>query len=208
MRVAIIGAYGQLGRQVPAEIRFGHQDLDLARPETITPALDAASPDGVILTAAYTDVDGCETNADYAFAVNGEGPGHVARWCQEHAAWLLHVSTNCVFDGAQAEPYAEDAVPNVGTVYGRSKLRGEEAVRAATDRHFIVRTSWLFGEGGNNFVTKVLALAQQQPVLRGVEDEIANPTYAADLGPALLRLAETDRYGTYHLTNDGACSRL
>jgi dTDP-4-dehydrorhamnose reductase len=206
MAVAVVGAYGQLGRQVPGNIRLGHQDLDLANPELTI--LDQHAPEGVILTAAYTDVDGCESNRDYAFAVNAEGPRHIARWCREHGAWLLFVSTNCVFDGEQPEPYAEDAQPNPISVYGASKLAGEDAVRSELREHFIVRSSWLFGPGGNNFVTKILAAAPSQPTMRGVIDEIANPTYAPDLGPALIRLAETRRYGTYHLTNTGACSRL
>lgn len=206
LRIAVLGARGQLGRQVPAEIRLGHQDVDLAKADL--GALDRASPEGIILTAAYTDVDGCESKPDYAFAVNADGPRRVARWCKEHGAWLLQVSTNCVFDGRQVEAYDENAQPNPISVYGASKLAGEEAVRAELDRHFIVRSSWLFGPGGSNFVTKILAAAQSQQKLRGVEDEIACPTYAPDLGPALVRLAETGRFGTYHLANRGACSRL
>ncbi|HEX6513576.1 MAG TPA: dTDP-4-dehydrorhamnose reductase [Chloroflexota bacterium] len=202
----MIGAAGQLGRQVPGEIRLGHADFDLAAPDL--GVLDRAQPEGIILTAAYTNVDGCESNRQEAYAVNAEGPGRVAGWCHDHGAWLLFVSTNCVFDGGQAEPYEEDDVPRPISVYGASKLAGEEAVRSRVERHFIVRSSWLFGPGGNNFVTKILAVAQDQPSLKGVADEIACPTYTLDLGPALVRLAETGRYGTYHLTNQGACSRL
>jgi dTDP-4-dehydrorhamnose reductase len=204
MRIAVVGATGQLGRQVPGDIRLGHEDLDLMRPELGR----LAGAEGVILAAAYTDVDGCESNREHAFAVNAEGPRKIARWCRENSAWLLYVSTNCVFDGEQSAPYEEDAKPNPISVYGASKLAGEHAVRDELDRHFIVRSSWLFGPGGNNFVTKILAAAQAQPVLRGVEDEVSSPTYALDLGPALVRLAETGRFGTYHLTNQGACSRL
>jgi dTDP-4-dehydrorhamnose reductase len=208
VRTAVIGAQGQLGRQVPGDIRLGHAEFDLARPDLSV--LDHARPDGVILTAAYTDVDGCESNRDYAFAVNAEGPRQVARWCQANGAWLLHVSTNCVFTGDQAEPYTEDQVPEPRPVcvYGLSKLAGEEAVREELDRHFIVRTAWIFGPGGTNFVTKVLAAAKSQPALRGVEDEVSTPTYAPDLAAALVRLANTGKCGTYHVTNAGACSRL
>jgi dTDP-4-dehydrorhamnose reductase len=206
MTVAVIGAQGQLGCQVPAEVPLGRSELDHAHPEHS--ALDRASPEGVILTAAYTDVDGCEAKPELAFAVNAEGPRRVARWCRAHKAWLLYVSSNCVFDGRQSEPYSEDAPANPISVYGASKLAGEEAVTAELDEHFIVRSSWLFGPHGTNFVTKILALAQAQPSLQGVEDEIASPTYAPELGPALARLAQTGRYGTYHLTNEGACSRL
>jgi len=206
LRIAVIGAHGQLGRQVPAHVKLGREQLDLAKGDLR--ALDESQPEGIILTAAYTDVDGCETNQDFAFAVNAGGPRRIARWCQEHDAWLLYVSTNCVFDGEQAEPYDEDAPPRPISVYGASKLAGEEAVREELTRHFIVRSSWLFGPGGNNFVTKVLALAPSQPVMRGVDDEVSSPTYTPDLGPALVRLAQTGAYGTYHLTNQGACSRL
>lgn len=206
MRVAVVGAYGQLGRQVPGEIRLGHADMDLTKPDLRM--LDELRPDGIVLTAAYTDVDGCETNREYAFAVNTEGPRRIARWCRLNEAWLLYMSTNCVFDGQRSEPYGESDPPRAISVYGASKLAGEETVRAELAEHFIVRSSWLFGPGGTNFVTKVLALAEGQPVMRGVEDEIANPTYAPDLGPALVQLAETGRFGTYHLTNAGSCSRM
>ena len=204
--IAVLGANGQLGRRVPGEIRLVRKDLDLARPDT--QILDRVRPDGVVLTAAYTDVDGSESNHEYAFAVNAEGPRQIARWCRENGAWLLYVSTNCVFDGCQAEPYGEDATPNPISVYGASKLAGEEAVRQELERHFIVRSSWLFGPGGANFVTKILSAARTPAQLRGVADEIACPTFAPDLGPALIRLAETGRFGVYHLTNQGACSRL
>lgn len=202
----MVGAPGQLGRQTPGEVRLGRRELDLAGSDLS--ALDRAEPAGIILTAAYTDVDGCEARPELAFEVNAEGPRRVAAWCREHGAWLLYVSTNCVFDGEQAEPYAEDAPPRPISVYGASKLAGEEAARAELKEHFIVRSSWLFGPGGSNFVTKILAAASGPGEMRGVDDEVANPTYAPDLGPALARLAATGRFGTYHLTNQGACSRL
>ncbi len=206
MRIAVIGAYGQLGRQIEAGIRLGHADLDLAHPDLA--GLEKARPDGVVLAAAYTNVDGCESNADYAFAVNAEAPRAIARWCRHNGAWLLYVSTDYVFDGDSAEPYDEDAAPNPISVYGASKLAGEKAVRDELDRHFIVRSSWLFGPGGNNFVTKILQLAPTQPFMRGVVDEVSIPTYTPDLAPALLRLAKTNKFGTYHLTNAGQCSRM
>jgi len=140
MRLAVIGAEGQLGRQIAADIRLGHQDLDLANPDL--GALDRTNPEGIVLTAAYTNVDGCETNRDYAFAVNADGPRQVARWCREHGAWLLHVSTNCVFDGEQPEPYAEDAEPRPVSIYGASKLEGERAVAASGAIALTLRTSW------------------------------------------------------------------
>jgi len=206
--LAVIGAAGQLGRQVPADVGLTRDQLDLARPETIVPALDRAQPQGVILTAAYTDVDGCESNREHAYAVNGTGPGLVARWCEGNGAWLVLVSTNCVFDGSKDGPYVEDDEPRPISVYGASKLAGEQAVKDSTNRYFIVRTSWIFGPGGSNFVTKVLQWASTQPVMKGVCDEHSSPTYAPDLGPALVALGLTGRYGTYHLANAGSCSRL
>ncbi|HEU0168810.1 MAG TPA: NAD(P)-dependent oxidoreductase, partial [Chloroflexota bacterium] len=154
------------------------------------------------------NVDGCESNREYAFAVNAAGPGEVARWCARNDAWLLYLSTNCVFDGTASEPYSEDAQPNPISAYGASKLAGEAAVRTELDRHFVVRTSWLFGPQGTNFVTKMLALAPAQSEMVGVVDEIASPTYAPDLAQALTHLADTGQFGTYHLTNQGACSRM
>ncbi|MDE3077160.1 MAG: dTDP-4-dehydrorhamnose reductase [Chloroflexota bacterium] len=208
MAVAILGSDGQLGRHVPGEIRLGRGQADLADPASVYKALDAVRPNGVILTAAYTNVDGCESNRDYAMAVNGEGPAHVARWCQAHDAWVLYISSNCVFDGEKKSAYVEEDTPRPISVYGESKLAGELGVGAECPRHYIVRTSWLFGPGSSNFVTKVLQLASGRTELVGVADEIASPTYAPELAPLLPRLAASGRYGLYHLTNDGACSRL
>ncbi|MGH2518402.1 MAG: SDR family oxidoreductase, partial [Chloroflexota bacterium] len=143
VRTAVIGAASQLGRHVPADVRLGHQDIDLAEPETIARALDAAMPGGVVLTAAYTDVDGCETNREYAERVNGEGPGHVARWCERNGAWLVYISTDYVFDGQASTPYREDDAPHPINTYGLTKLRGERAVQEACGRHYIVRASWI-----------------------------------------------------------------
>ncbi|MGH2366190.1 MAG: dTDP-4-dehydrorhamnose reductase [Chloroflexota bacterium] len=208
VRTAVIGAASQLGRHVPADVRLGHQDIDLAEPETIARALDAAMPGGVVLTAAYTDVDGCETNREYAERVNGEGPGHVARWCERNGAWLVYISTDYVFDGQASTPYREDDAPHPINTYGLTKLRGERAVQEACGRHYIVRASWIFGPGGNNFIAKILAAASRGAPLRGVDNEISAPTYALDLAGKLTELAASGQYGLYHLPNAGSCSRL
>jgi len=200
-------------------------DLDITDVSSVRRAFDEVQPDVVLNCAAYTDVDACETHRDEAFAVNATGPGHVAEAAKEVGALLVHISTDFVFDGAKGEPYVEDDPPGPLSAYAESKLAGEEAVRAATDRHLIVRTSWLFGAGGRNFVTAILEKAEKVsgtfcakhpsglsgkryltpfPGLRVVSDQTGCPTYAKDLALGLLAAVERGLRGTYHLCNAGA----
>lgn len=210
-RLLITGAGGQLGqalaRQCPQALALTRHDLDLTDFAATRRVLRAARPTVVINAAAFTDVERCEQEPDLAYLGNCLAPQNLALACAEGGAALVHVSTNCVFDGAARVPYREHDPPRPISVYGRSKLAGEEAVRAVLPQHYIVRTSWLFGHGQRNFVRTVLRLADERGELAMVVDEVACPTYAEDLAAALLRLAESGRYGTYHLTNAGACSR-
>ncbi len=213
MRIAITGAKGQLGRQLMAAFA-GHElwgmDLpeeDITRPET-SDRLAAWRPELVIHAAAYTDVDGCEKDAELAFRVNAFGTQNVALAAQRAAATMLHISTNEVFDGTRRDLYREWDLPNPMSVYARSKAAGEQIVRDLLGgRFYIVRIAWLFGPGGTNFVTKILAAAAQSAALRVAADEFGNPTYAPDLAAAIVRLVATGHYGVYHLTNAGFCSR-
>ncbi|MEJ5198544.1 MAG: dTDP-4-dehydrorhamnose reductase [Anaerolineae bacterium] len=214
MRIAVTGAKGQLGRQLMAALA-GHEpwgiDLpeeDITRPE-MSDRLAAWRPDLVIHAAAYTDVDGCERDPELAFRVNAFGTQNVALAAQRAGAAMLYISTNEVFDGTRRDLYREWDQPNPMSAYARSKAAGEQIVRDLLGgRFYIVRIAWLFGPGGNNFVTKILAAAEKNGALRVAADEFGNPTYAPDLAAAIARLVATGHYGIYHLTNAGFCSRF
>ncbi|MBI3968896.1 MAG: dTDP-4-dehydrorhamnose reductase [Chloroflexi bacterium] len=214
MRVVITGAGGMLGRELVSRFQSSHclplthGDLDVSDYRQVRERLEPLRPDLVIHTAALTDVDGCELQPDRAYAVNALGTENVALACQSVGAVMLYVSTNCVFAGDAGSPYREFDRPNPSNVYGRSKLAGEEALRGLLPRHYVVRTSWLFGLGRRNFVTTVLDLAATGKPLRIVDDEIGSPTYVPDLAAAIYDLIQSDRFGTYHLANEGFCSRF
>lgn len=212
MRVVITGHNGQLGRQLQAAFA-GHEilGLDLPADDITSPAASARvagfHPDLVLHAAAYTDVDGCEGNLEKAFLVNAIGTQNVALGAQQAGASMLYVSTNEVFDGTRRDAYREWDPVNPGSVYARSKSAGEQIVRDLLQRFYVVRVAWLFGPGGANFVTKLLAAAAKNGPLRVAADEFGNPTYAPDVATAIARLVATGRYGVYHLTNAGFCSR-
>ena len=212
MRVVITGHNGQLGRQLVAA--FGAHELlpvDLPADDItdtgIVARVAAFQPDLIVHAAAYTDVDGAEKDPELAYRVNAFGTQNMALAAQRANAALLHVSTNEVFDGSQREAYREwDPTNPIGT-YARSKGAAERIVLTLAPRAYIVRVAWLFGPGGNNFITKILAGAEKYGALRVAADEFGNPTYAPDVAQAMARLAETQHYGIYHLTNGGFCSR-
>lgn len=213
MRVVISGHNGQLGHQIQAAFGDHHLlNLDLPCNDITDPAVADCivdfRPDLVVHAAAYTDVDGCEKDPELAFRVNAFGTQNVALAARRAGASLLYVSTNEVFAGSRRDLYREwDLIGPVG-VYARSKAAGEQIVRdTMAGRFYIVRVAWLFGPGGVNFVTKILAAAHKQGSLRVSADELGNPTYAPDVAAALIRLVSTDHYGIYHLTNTGFCSR-
>jgi dTDP-4-dehydrorhamnose reductase len=212
MRIAITGALGQLGtalQQALAEfdlILIDVPDWDITDPQSVSLMADL-KPDVVIHCAAMTDVDGCARNPDLAYQVNAFGTQNVALACQRSGASMVHISTNEVFEGTAAEPYREFDPPHPINPYGASKLAAEQIAARLIDKLYIVRISWLFAPGGNNFVSKMTALADKHGRLRAVTDEVANPTYAPDLADAIARLIHTGHYGTYHLVNEGYCSR-
>jgi dTDP-4-dehydrorhamnose reductase len=179
---------------------------DIAEVDVI-PAIADFAPHIVIHAAAMTDVDGCELDSDAAFRVNALGTQNVALACQRCGAAIIYISTDYVFDGAKGEPYWEFDEPNPISVYGQSKLAGERTVQALLNRFYIVRTAWLYAPGGNNFVTKILQLAQERDELAVVTAEVGSPTYAPDLAVAIVQLIEHPLYGIYHLANEGSCSR-
>jgi dTDP-4-dehydrorhamnose reductase len=215
MRILITGADGQLGRAlrkvlgergetvIPTDL----PEFDIADPE-IGPKLSSFEPEVVIHSAAMTNVDGCATDPDSAFAVNASGTRNVARACADCGAELVCVSTNEVFDGSADRPYPEDAPTHPINPYGSSKRAGEQmAADLVGDRLYIVRTAWLYAPGGNNFPSKMISLADTHKELRVVTDEVGNPTSAPDLAQAIAELVQTRSYGIYHFTNAGYCSR-
>jgi dTDP-4-dehydrorhamnose reductase len=212
MRVVITGHNGQLGRQL--QDTFASHELlrlDLPGDDITNPGVSRSiagfRPDLVLHAAAYTDVDGCEGDPDKAYRVNAVGTQNVALGAQQAGAALLYVSTNEVFDGTQRDLYREWDPTHPASVYARSKAAGEQIVWDLLNRVYIVRVAWLFGPGGSNFVTKILAAAGRSGALRVSADEFGNPTYAPDAADAIARLVATEHYGIYHLTNAGFCSR-
>lgn len=213
MLVAVTGIKGQLGTELRQVLEPRHKVIGFDLPEHDIRKIDFAGlieevkPDVVIHGAAMTHVDGCELDPDAAFSANAIGTRNVALGCQRAGADMLYVSTNEVFDGTKKTPYLEFDSPNPINMYGRSKLAGERYVQSLLDRHYIVRTAWVFGPAGNNFVKKILSVARETGQLRVVTDETGSPTYAKDLALAISRLIETRVYGTYHFVNEGVCSR-
>jgi dTDP-4-dehydrorhamnose reductase len=212
MRVVITGHNGQLGRQLVAAFN-GHEllPLDLPADDITDPRVIARvvafRPGVIVHAAAFTDVDGAEKDPDLAYRVNAFGTQNMALAAKASDAALLSVSTNEVFDGSQREPYREWDPTNPVSTYARTKGAAERIVQALAPRFYIVRIAWLFGPGGNNFITKILTGAEKYGELRVASDEFGNPTYAPDLAEAIARLVQTNHYGIYHLTNAGFCSR-
>jgi dTDP-4-dehydrorhamnose reductase len=183
------------------------EDIDIRDGDSISGMLGRLRPDLVMNAAAYTDVDGCESHQELAHAVNGAGPTRLASWCQRNGARLVHVSTDYVFDGQKRTPYVPEDPINPQSAYGHSKAEGERGVRQQLpDNHVIVRTSWLFGVHGQNFVKTILRLAGERDELRVVSDQVGCPTYAPDLALAIVALGFGGLNGTYHFCNAGACS--
>lgn len=212
MRVLITGGGGQLGRDLQRALAgqtvlaLSHAALEITDGAAVRDALEAFRPDVAVHAAALTDTTRCEREPDLAHAVNALGARNVAEACREAGAAIAYVSTNEVFDGAKGAPYVESDAPHPINAYGVSKLEGEHAVQDALPEHYIVRTSWLYGHGGNHFVSKVLSAAERGP-LTGVTDEHSTPTWTRDLAAALVELIATGSYGVYHLANAGAASR-
>ncbi|KRF00389.1 NAD(P)-dependent oxidoreductase [Paenibacillus sp. Soil766] len=214
MKIVITGAGGQLGYDlkrvlspVHEVISWEKQKLDIRDEQTVMEKLLHERPDVVVHAAAYTNVDKAELEKESAYQVNALGALHISTACEILGAKLVYVSTDYVFDGTKSTPYDENDVPNPLNIYGHSKLLGEKFVAMTCLKHFIVRTSWLYGQKGINFVTKVLEKAREDSPLSIVDDQFGSPTYCLDLAIFIRELIETDRYGLYHASNQGVCSR-
>ncbi len=212
MRTLVTGARGQLGLALKAELGVDGADwvdlpdLDISDSGAVEAWFAARGPYDVIFNcAAFTNVDGCESDFAAAFAANALGPMNLARACAACGAKLVHVSTDYVFCGSEPGERLETDVPSPISAYGRSKLAGEGLALAANPRTHVVRTAWLYGEG-RNFVRTMLGLAERFDQITVVDDQLGNPTSATDLARELLRIAQTDEYGVWHCTNEGTCS--
>jgi len=226
VRILVTGCNGQLGNEIrrclegmtaeigpiPAEYEGASTDyvdlpeLDISSRESVDGWFAAHEYDLVVNCAAYTNVDGCETDEAFAHRVNSDGPRNLARAAQRQGAAMVHVSTDYVFSGADPVPRAESDPTGPISAYGRTKLAGEEAVRGECTRHFICRTAWLYGYVGGNFVKTMRRLGATHERITVVDDQLGNPTNANDLAYEILRVAVTENYGTYHMTGRGTCS--
>ena len=214
MLILVTGVGGQLGydvcrvlnaRKIPCR-GVDIEDFDITDREAVFAYVDGCRPDAIVHCSAYTAVDRAEDDIDTCMRVNTDGMKHLAEAASRVGAKLLAVSTDYVFSGEGKRFYEPDDAVAPRSVYGRSKALGEAAVRAILDRHFIVRVSWLFGKNGNNFVKTMLRLAQTRSELTVVCDQIGSPTYSLDAAERICDLVLTDRFGTYHITNEGVCS--
>ena len=212
--ILVTGLTGQLGYDTVRELeKRGEKVIGTTRKEIDLTTEDGAKnfilekkPEAVIHCAAYTAVDKAETEAETALTVNGLGTRRIAEACREVGAKMIYISTDYVFSGEGVEPYEIKDEKNPINTYGRSKLLGEDAVMAILNEHFIVRISWVFGINGKNFVKTMLKLAETHKKLRVVDDQIGSPTYTPDLARLLADMVKTDKFGTYHATNEGFCS--
>ncbi len=183
-------------------------EIDICNYRALNRELLAFHPGLILNAAAYTNVEQAEEEPEAAYAVNEYGARNVAAAAGALGVPVVYYSTDFIFDGAQSAPYLETDSPSPLNIYGKSKLAGEQATRSATDRHYILRTAWLFGPGGNNFVEKIRRLAAARDCIRVVTDEIGSPTHTWDLAEATWRVCATNAYGVYNAVNAGACSRF
>jgi len=213
MRILVMGHRGMLGSDLVEVLGGDHEvggvdvgEFDITSAADCERVVGEFRPDAVVNAAAYTDVDGCETHREACFAVNAEGVRNMAAACKAAGAKAVHYSTDYVFDGTKGEPYVEDDPCRPINAYGASKRQGEEALIETLERHVLIRTAWLYGRQGKNFVKAILAKAKDGETLRVVDDQVGSPTFTLDLAQATRLLLELDCLGTYHVTNRGVCS--
>jgi dTDP-4-dehydrorhamnose reductase len=214
--ILVIGAKGMLGKDLigvllsslPNDevIGWDIEEIDIQKEEDTVFKIEKLRPDIMVHIAAYTDVDGCELNEEKAFAVNAEGTKHLALTASRCQAKMVYLSTDYVFDGNKREPYLESDSPHPLNVYGRSKWKGEQYVQELVKDPLIVRTQWLFGRYGKNFVTSILRQAEEKSVLSIVNDQIGSPTYTVDLAKAISALIQFDASGIFHVANSDLCT--
>jgi len=214
--ILVIGAKGMLGRDLTTILHadlpkdeivgWDIEEIDIRKEEETVTKIEKLRPDIVVHLAAYTDVDGCELDEGSAFAVNAEGAKHVALAVSRCRAKMVYLSTDYVFDGNKREPYLESDSPHPLNVYGRSKLQGEEYVQAWAKEALVIRTQWLYGRYGKNFVDSILRQAREKKVLSIVNDQIGSPTYTLDLSKAISVLIQFNARGIFHVANSDPCT--
>lgn len=217
MVVAVTGANGQLG-QALQHIAPNYPDIsfvfapsaeaDITDKASLKTFFDRHKPEFCINAAAYTAVDKAESEPEKAYAVNVTGAANLAEVCKEYDATLIHISTDFVFDGNKTTPYTEDDMPNPQSVYGKTKLEGEEEIKRIADKYYIIRTSWVYSQFGNNFMKTMLRLGRERDSLSVVNDQTGTPTNAVDLAQALVSivLSGKKKYGIYNYSNEGSCT--
>lgn len=218
MRLLVTGALGMLGKELvellkrqPEAIEIVERDigdLPIEQENVVLRSVREIAPEVIVNCAAYTNVDGCETNRDLAFAVNATGPGNLAKAATACSARFIHISTDFVFDGEKRDPYVESDPPKPLSVYGESKLDGEKQAAAHCRDAAVLRTAWLYGRHGKNFINTMLRLGREKEEITVVADEVGSPTWAADLAGAIWAVVKAGARGIYHATNRGACSRV
>ena len=214
MKVLVTGVGGQLGYDVVEQLQarlieckgFDLADFDITNAHATEAYIKDYKPDVVIHCSAYTAVDKAEDEPEKCWSVNVDGTENIAKVCREIDAKMIYISTDYVFPGTGEHFYEVDDATGPLSVYGKTKLAGEEAVKKWLQKYYIVRISWVFGQNGNNFVKTMLRLGREREELSVVCDQIGSPTYTADLAPLLCDMAVSDKYGIYHATNEGVCS--
>lgn len=214
MNILVTGVNGQLGHDVvklldsKEHIVTGvdRKEMDITNEEAVKGKVSEVKPDVIVHCAAYTNVDGAENDEETAYQVNALGTKYLAQAAKEIGAKMLFVSTDYVFEGNASEPYEVDHPTNPIGAYGRTKLAGENFLKEILDRFYIVRTAWVFGKNGKNFVKTMLRLGKERGEVGVVADQVGSPTYTMDLAKFIIELIQTEKYGTYHATNSGVCS--
>lgn len=213
MKILVLGAKGMLGRDLVPILAIDHQvlsrdidDFDITEANRVQEEIRQLRPQVVINAAAYTNVDGCESNKELAFSVNAVGPGNIAHACALIKAKIIHLSTDYVFDGLSSRPYQEEDPPHPLNIYGLSKLQGEMNIQKSSAEYLIIRTQWLYGAYGKNFVDTISKAAEKEKELRVVDDQKGSPTYTKDLSWAIKVLLEKEARGMVHVANSGSCT--
>ncbi len=214
MKVLVTGVNGQLGYDVVKELKQrGHQavgvdrkEMDLTSTEQIKECIETVKPEAIIHCAAYTAVDKAEDEEELCRRVNAIATKEIAEYAKKLDIPMIYISTDYVFDGTKDGEYTEQDTPNPINVYGKTKYEGEVYVQELLEKYYIVRISWVFGENGNNFIDTMLRLAKDRDEINVINDQVGSPTYTKDLAPLLVDMIETDKYGVYHVTNEGYCT--
>lgn len=214
MKFVVTGVQGQLGYDLVKQLQGSNHEvygtdrsvLDISDESAVHAYIEKINPDAILHSAAYTNVDKAEEDQEAAYAVNALGAKYLAQAASKVGAKMVYVSTDYVFHGNATEPYEVDQALDPLGVYGETKLAGEEFVKQNLDKYFIVRTAWVYGINGNNFVKTMLRLGAERDEVGVVHDQIGSPTYTVDLAAFMIELVQSDKYGIYHATNEGVCS--